>query len=437
MISAACYLLTYIFEAWISRMYFSQKFNNQHINKAMLVGFGTSIAIQFGISYIGIPFINLLGFVVCNFLLCLLLFKSGVLQALFNTMILAVTMLITELCVFHLSTLLLGIEANIHTENDIVLWIQAVCAKLLYFFVTYLIAKLSTAEHRKELKTSNASLLMILPLASIVILIGIAQIMITTYVADNIYIIFIASIILLLCSNTIVFWIHESMIKVQNENLEYRLQKQKSEIDTEYYGILQTQYEHSNALVHDTKKHLLSIKELALSKDFDRIEKYIDDLYDQYQIKYLKKYSEHKLVNAIANRYVAICRELGIDFYCDVRNVDFSFISDSNLISILDNLLENAVEAAKGSEDKLIELTVNYVNENFVVINIVNSCSSKPLKVNGKLKSTKEHKGIHGYGLKIIKRIAKENGGSVNYNFDENKMQFTISVVLNTISLYH
>ena len=127
MISAACYLLTYIFEAWISRMYFSQKFDNQHINKAMLVGFGTSIAIQFGISYIGIPFINLLGFVVCNFLLCLLLFKSGVLQALFNTMILAVTMLITELCVFHLSTLLLGIEANIHTENDIVLWIQAVC----------------------------------------------------------------------------------------------------------------------------------------------------------------------------------------------------------------------------------------------------------------------------------------------------------------------
>jgi hypothetical protein len=94
-------------------------------------------------------------------------------------------------------------------------------------------------------------------------------------------------------------------------------------------------------------------------------------------------------------------------------------------------------EAAKDSEDKLIELTVNYVNENFVVINIVNSCSSKPLKVNGELKSTKEHKGIHGYGLKIIKRIAKENGGSVNYNFDENKMRFTISVVLNTISLYH
>ena len=138
-------------------------------------------------------------------------------------------------------------------------------------------------------------------------------------------------------------------------------------------------------------------------------------------------------MNAIANRYVEICKEFDIDFFCDVRNVDFSFISDSNLISILDNLLENAVEAAKDSEDKLIELTVNYVNENFVVINIVNSCSSKPLKVNGELKSTKEHKGIHGYGLKIIKRIAKENGGSVNYNFDESKMQFTISVVLNTI----
>jgi len=101
----------------------------------------------------------------------------------------------------------------------------------------------------------------------------------------------------------------------------------------------------------------------------------------------------------------------------------------------LDNFLENAVETAKDSEDKLIELTVNYVNENFVVINLVNSCSSEPIKVNEELKSTKEHRGIHGYGLKIIKLIAKENGGSVNYNFDESKMQFTISVVLDRINL--
>lgn len=342
-------------------------------------------------------------------------------------------MLIAEFSIFHFSTLLFGIQTEAHTNNDDVLWIQAVCTKLLYFFVTYLIVKLSTAEHRKELRTSNASLLMILPLASIVLLIGVGQIMLTTYISDSVSVIFIASTILLLCSNIIVFWIHESMIKVQNENLEYRLQKQKSEIDTEYYGILQTQYEHSNALVHDTKRHLLSIKELALSKDFDRIKKYIDDLYDQYQIKYLKKYSEHKLVNAIANRYVEICKEFGINFYCDVRNVDFSFISDSNLTSIFDNLLENAVEAAKDSNNKLIELTVNYVNENYVVINLVNSCSRKPVKVNGELKTTKEEKSTHGYGLKIIKRIAKENGGSVNYNFDESKMQFAISVVLNKI----
>lgn len=435
MISAACYFLTYIFEAWISKMYFSQKFNSKHSNKSMLAGFGVSIAIQFGISYIGIPFLNLAGFAVCNFLLCFLLFKSGVLQALFNTLILAVTMLIAEFSVFHLSTLLFGIQTEAHTNNDYVLWIQAVCTKLLYFFVAYLIAKLSTAEHRKELKSSNASLLMILPLASIVLLLGVGQIMITTYISDSVSVIFIASTILLLCSNIIVFWIHESMIKVQNENLEYRLQEQKSEIDTEYYCLLQTQYEQSNALVHDTKRHLLSIKELAVCRDFDRIEKYVDDLYDQYQIKYLKKYSEHKLVNAIANRYVAICRELGIDFYCDVRNVDFSFISDSNLTSIFDNLLENAVEAAKDSETKLIELTVNYVNENYVVINLVNSCCRKPVKVNGELKTTKEVKNTHGYGLKIIKRIAKENGGSVNYNFDEIKMRFTISVVLDRINL--
>ena len=195
-------------------------------NKIMLLGFGASIAVQFGVSYIGIPALNLLGFAACNFLLCFLLFKAGVLQALFNTMILAVTMLITEMGVFHLSTLLLGIEENLHTENDTVLWSQSVCAKLLYFFAAYLMAKFSTAEHRQELKTSKASLLMILPLASIGLLLGFSQVLINSEVSSNIYVIFIVSTMLLLCSNIIVFWIHESMIKVQNENIEYRLQQQ-------------------------------------------------------------------------------------------------------------------------------------------------------------------------------------------------------------------
>ena len=137
-------------------------------------------------------------------------------------------------------------------------------------------------------------------------------------------------------ANIAVFWVHESLIKTQRENTELQLQAQKAELDTEYYTLLQNQYENSNILIHDIKRHLLSIKDLADENDCDGIEHYIDNLYSEYEVKNIKKYSNHKLVNAIINRYVKVFADSGITFNCDIRNIDFSFIDDNDLTSLLD-----------------------------------------------------------------------------------------------------
>lgn len=428
--SALCYLFIYIFEALISWMYFNEKFAVKRNNKVLIAGFTVSALIQFALSFIGIPFINLFAFLIFNLLLCYFLFDTSVLQSIFNSVILAVTMLITELCIIYSSTLFFDVEVLAHTSNNLVLWIQTASTKLLYFLVAYLISKLSASQSKKDLGLSKTSLLFLLPLVSIVLLHSIVLITMKVDVSQHIYTIFIISTLLLLYANIIVFWVHESMVKAQKENTEYKLQKQKAEIDTEYYNILQNQFENSNILIHDIKRHLSSVKELASRNDCDGINKYIDSLYDEYQIKYLKKYSNHQIINAIINRYMMQCKNFGIDFYCDIRDIDFSFISDANLTAILDNLLENAVEAAKDSDEKTIDLTIRKNNVNFIVINLENSCSKAPKIKMGELQTTKSNKDIHGYGIKSIKRIAKEYDGSINYNFDESKMMFTFTIVL-------
>lgn len=428
--SAICYFLTYVFEALISLMYFSEKFTTKANKKFLILGLSASVLIQFSLSFIGIPFVNLGAFLVCNILLCYLLFNSSVLQSIFNSVILTATMLITELCVFYGSTLLFDVAILEHTVNNTTLWIQTACSKLFYFFVALIIAKISTEETRKQIGILKQSLLFLLPLASIVLLLGIVVITMIVDVPQTIYIVLIVSTILLMYSNIVVFWVHESMVRTQQENIEYKLQKQKAEIDTEYYSLLQNQYENSNIIIHDIKRHLMSVKELANHNDCDNILKYIDDLYGEYDIKYLRKYSNHKLINAIINRYMEMCKTLGIDFYCDIRDIDFSFISDANLTAILDNLLENAIEAAKDSKNKTIELTIKESNENFVAINLENSCSTPPKKSGGELITTKTDKEVHGYGIKSIKRIAREYNGNIDYTFNENTMVFTFTVVL-------
>ena len=78
------------------------------------------------------------------------------------------------------------------------------------------------------------------------------------------------------------------------------------------------------------------------------INDYIKSVQGSSEIKTLTQFSDNKLINVIVNRYANRCITADIDFVSDIRSIDFSFINQSDLTSLLDNLLENAFEAADG-----------------------------------------------------------------------------------------
>ena len=425
-------LLTYIFEALISPFFFGKKFEKRFHIGIILLAFSLSALIQFGLNFAGIQVLNLVSFIICNFILCLICYKTKVMQAIFSTLLLAAAMLITEITIMYVSSLLFGIAVLEYTTNELVLFLQSGSSKLLYFLTVYLLAKLSTKEERNDLGSAKSFLLLLLPISSIAILLGIFKAAINYQFDKSIYVVLIVSTILLMYANIAVFWVHESLIKTQRENTELQLQAQKAELDTEYYTLLQNQYENSNILIHDIKRHLLSIKDLADENDCDGIEHYIDNLYSEYEVKNIKKYSNHKLVNAIINRYVKVFADSGITFNCDIRNIDFSFIDDNDLTSLLDNLLENALEASRDSEEKIVDLLIAPTNVNYISISLNNTCSVAPNIKNGKLITTKKKSAPHGYGIKSIKRIADKYDGDVSFDYDKEKQLFSIRIVLSS-----
>ncbi len=423
-------ILIYIFEALISLLYFENKFEKRRNKWIIFLLLTLSAAAQFSISQLGIPLLNILSFILFNFLICFICFQAKITQAIFNTAILAVIMLITELIIVYASKYIFGIGVLAHTENELIFTIQSICSKLLYFLTAYLLSKLSTSENRYDSIKAKSFLLLLLPVSSIIILHGIARSAEKYPFDNNMFIVLIISAILLMYANIAVFWVHESLIKTQRENTELQLQAQKAELDTEYYTLLQNQYENSNILIHDIKRHLLSIKDLADENDCDGIEHYIDNLYSEYEVKNIKKYSNHKLVNAIINRYAKVFSDSGITFNCDIRNIDFSFIADNDLTSLLDNLLENALEASRDSEEKKVELQITPTNVNYISLTLNNSCSTAPNIKNGKLITTKKKTAPHGYGIKSIKRIADKYDGDVSFEYDSAIQMFHIGIIL-------
>lgn len=427
--TTVCYFFIYIFETLISYIYFTNKFEAKYSSKITFIFFSSSFLLQFVFNQIKTPNLNLIMFLLCNFLLCFLCFKSSLLQSIFSTVILCALMIVTEFCIVYLSKLIFNIDILDYTGNDIILILQSASSKILYFILTYIISKISFKQNNFKFN-AKSSLLFLLPISSILMLIGIFYVAKTNDTDNSTYILFCIATIILMYSNIIVFWVHESTIRAEQQNAELRLQQQKSEIDTAYYSILQNQYEDSNILIHDIKRHLMSIKELSESNDNDGINQYIENLYGNYDIKYIKKYSSNNLVNAIINRYLSTFKKSKIDFFCDIRDIDFSIIADNDLTAILDNLLENAFEASNKSADKKVELLIYPTNVNYVTIKINNSCKDAPVMNNGKLITTKKKSSIHGYGIKSIKRIVKNYDGDISFEYDELENNFCVKIVL-------
>ena len=424
------YATVTVFEAIISYIFISSKFAQKMSNMGLFLCFSLSAALQFIINTVGVEYLNIVAFLACNLLLCIFCFNTNVFQAIFTSILLTSITLITKMTLLFLVMVTFNIDIKGITENGMIFFLLSGSSQLFFFFIAYFVSKISVKENKENLKLNKTNMLFFLPMASILIICGMSYISLNYKLDEFTYVLFAVGALLLMYSNIVVFLVHEDVLKTQYENTALKLQKQKSEIDTEYYSILQNQYENSNILIHDIKRHLLSIKELSNEKDFESINKYIDSLYENYQIKYLKKYSDNKLINAIINRYVSACKDKEIDFYCDIRDIDFSCISNNDITSLLDNILENALEATQNADNKKIELTVKQTNTNYIVINIWNYCASAPNLKDGKLQTTKSNKFIHGYGIKSIERIAKQYNGNVSHNFDPENMKFTLAVVL-------
>lgn len=168
--TTACYFFAYLFETLISYIYFGHKFESKLSGKALTGIFAVSLAIQYAVSFLGIPNINLLTFFICNFLLCLVCYDSGILRSILNSILLASIMLVTELCILYVFKAFFRVDISEHCTNSTVLLLQSICTKLFYFFILYIILKFSSKEEGAVFKFPTSYLLFLLPIASIFLL---------------------------------------------------------------------------------------------------------------------------------------------------------------------------------------------------------------------------------------------------------------------------
>lgn len=429
-----CYLFIFVLEQFISFLYFKSKYIMKRNAWTVFSCYLLSFILQYVINLINIPYLNLLTFLICNLIIVLFCFNSTFKQSIFNVVLLEGIMMTTEIVVMYLFSSLLGIDLLECKNNDLIIFLETATTKTFYFIITYIISKISNKNSNNSNEVNKYSILLFLmPVSSILVTSSYAYLSFNYEINKTTNILFTCSSLIMLISNIIIFIIHEKIIDILIKNTELELERQKTQINKEYYSELEKQYESSNILIHDIKKCLANIKSLSIQNDNKKTIEYIDSIYEGYEIKRIKQYSNNKLINVIVSRYAQLCYDNNIDFFADIRNIDFSFIKDSEITALFDNLLENAFEAANKSLDKFMKIEIDYRNENYIFIKTSNSIKNKPYFQKGAPVTTKDNKKHHGIGTKSISRIVKKYYGNFDYNYIENSNTFVTTVLLKTI----
>ena len=165
--------------------------------------------------------------------------------------------------------------------------------------------------------------------------------------------------------------------------------------------------EQLNIKYHDLK-HVLSL--LDGSRNAEELAQYrkILDEYDS-EIR-----TGNETLDIVVNEKVDVCRSEGISltFLGDGRLL--SFVSQYDIYSMFGNILDNAIEAVRKTDDKakrIISVTIESQG-NCIVVSSMNYFSGKLRVADGVLATTKtDNVESHGYGMRSIKLVAEKYGG--------------------------
>lgn len=426
MISNICFAVVFLVEALISLYYFDFKFERKVSFKLISLFMLISGLILYSISFIAIPLINLIFFFACNFTISIICYKTKVNSAVFANLILLLLNVTTELLIVFPFAILFNFDLNQCQTDEFVLIIQSIMSKSLYFISIWCILKMSKKES-KSLTSKFSILLCFLPLSSIILM----YINCIIYSVSNDFKIAISiGNALMLISNIIVFYIHESTIRLNNKYTQLLLDKQREKNTIDYYRLLNEQNENSKVLIHDITKHLNTIKQLSENKE-SNITQYISEIIDDFNIMNPVDYCNNHIVNLITHRYYEICKKNNINFTINIKNANLDFMKEYDITALLDNLLENAVESALTTDNKFIDFSICTRNLNFLIIKVSNSCNTKPKYNNGIIASSKNFSGLHGIGTRSIKKTVDKYNGNLEMNYDETECTFTTVIGIN------
>ena len=360
--------------------------------------------------------------ILVNILFCVTLLRGNIFQKIFVSAftmgLVAITATLTTLLVAKLS----GNQVAFLLSHFSGIRVTSIClTKLLFFVITRIILRIKESG---KLKGMDVIALVIVPMLSDL---AITLMMYAAIQEPSIQTIVLYAVGIVLILNIVVYFLFIRLGKAGKIKTEMALLALQNECLQENAKDIENMYDTVRALRHDLKNHLLCILSMAEEQDVEGIEQYTRQLLQQQNtVNKLIMFSGSKVLDAIINSKSAAAERAGVRLSA-IITTPLAGISPEDITIILGNALDNAIRAAKDSQRKVVDIHIQPQGAYSSIV-IANDIAHPVLSDNPALRTTKNIRYRHGFGIQNMRQAVERNQGLIR--FYEQNDRFICDILL-------
>ena len=359
---------------------------------------------------VNIPIIMMMANLIAFFLLSFN-YESTIKKRILSTILIYLILLSVEMIVVLMSGYF---HFPIFSTNNYSSVIGIIFCNILSYLTVLILKNFKNIKKGESVPNSYWFCIIIIPLTSLYIILMLFN---ARGLTVNMVII---GLILILLINVVTFHLYDVITAALSEKMQNMKVLEQNKYYDKQLEMIKTSLQTANAIRHDLKNHMFSIRTLIESGEGNESLAYISRIMDEIGTRRDYSTSGNTVIDSIINFKFQEAAQRGIKTNLEVRIPEKLEIPSFDMTIILGNLLDNAIKAVSEVKcEKYINLLIIY-DKGRLLVQAKNPFEGIIIEENGKILTTKADKENHGIGLHSVKKVIQKYNGVISIDHSDN-----------------
>jgi two-component system sensor histidine kinase AgrC len=229
--------------------------------------------------------------------------------------------------------------------------------------------------------------------------------------------------------NIVVFYLMNDILEREMQLRESKIFEVQVKNQTDMYRAVSENFDNQRKKTHEYKNQMMCIDALIEKREYGQLEAYVQNICGKLNRELDAINTNHVIVNAIMNTKYQEALSKNILFVFQMNDLSALRISDEDIVVILANLLNNAIEACEKCKGKRIIKVKFVIEDENVILSVRNTHENNLVFQNNEIQTSKEtDMEEHGIGIRNIIQTIEKYGGSYVIRPEENEFYFSIVI---------